>query len=325
MNAPQNFLGLNPQQLRSFEIFFPHAHDRTVKAATSGQRFVHYTGADTALKIFRTKEVWLRKSTCMNDFREIEHGFDCLNHAYKARKDEFREIFDVMFPELSSKLEEQFNGWLPHFRSDTYITCLSEHHESEDRTGRLSMWRAYGGHAGVALVLNPRVFLSASDALGAHSSPVAYLDQDEFSESFDNLLAGIQKNAEFVRSLGEDVVLHCMFTAFRLAVLCTKHPGFREELEWRVIYNPRYQPSARIRREIESVNGTPQPVCKVTLEDVPDEGLVGAAIPSLVERIIIGPSRHPDVMWEAFVDLLREIGIDAPESRVFASDIPLRR
>jgi hypothetical protein len=177
----------------------------------------------------------------------------------------------------------------------------------------------------VALVLNARVFLSPSDALGAYSSPVAYLAQNEFLESFDNLLAGVHGNAEFIRSLGEDVVLNCMFTAFRLAVLCTKHPGFREELEWRVIYSPRYQPSARIRRDIESINGTPQPVCKIALEDVPDEGLVGAAIPSLVERIIIGPSRHPDVMWEAFVDLLREIGVEAPESRVFASDIPLRR
>jgi hypothetical protein len=260
----------------------------------------------------------------MNDFREIEHGFDCLNHAYKERRDKFQAIFNDMFPEFTSKLEKQFNGWLPHFRTDTYITCLSEHHEAEDRTGRLSMWRAYGGGAGVALVLNPRVFLTPSDALQAYTSPVAYLRQEEFLQEFDNLLFGVQENAEFIRTLGEEAVLGHLFTAFRLAILCTKHPGFREELEWRVIYSPRYRPSARIRREIESINGAPQPVCKITLEDVPVEGLIGAAIPSLVERIIIGPSRHPDVIWEAFVDLLREIGVDAPESRVFASDIPLR-
>ncbi|MEA2833372.1 MAG: hypothetical protein QOG66_1574 [Methylobacteriaceae bacterium] len=324
LNAQPGIPGLTAQQSRAAKIFFPYAAEKTLAAVPAGQRFVHYTGAETALKIFRAKEVWLRKSTCMNDFREIDHGFECLNHAYKERREHFKQMLDAMFPEFTTNLENQFNGWLPHFRTDTYITCLSEHHESEDRTGRLSMWRAYGGDAGVALVLNSTVFLTPSDALKAYTSPVAYLLQDGFLREYDRLLASIEENREFVRSLGQEAVLGYIFEAFRAAILCTKHPGFREELEWRVIHSPLYRPSARIRREIEPIRGVPQPVYKIMLEDIPAEGLIGAAIPSLVDRIIIGPTRHPEVIREAFVDVLRNIGVDVPETRVFASDIPLR-
>jgi hypothetical protein len=48
-------------------------------------------------------------------------------------------------------------------------------------------------------------------------------------------------------------------------------------------------------------------------------------IPSLINRIIIGPTQYPWAMWKAFVTLLSEAGVENAASKVFTSDIPLRR
>ncbi|MEC5293455.1 MULTISPECIES: DUF2971 domain-containing protein [unclassified Aurantimonas] len=201
---------------------------------------------------------------------------------------------------------------------------MSEHEDDEDTLGRLSMWRAYAGTTGVAVVMNPTVFLAPSDALRAYSSPVAYLTPERFKQEFDEITDAIERNADFVRTMGKDDVLANVFAMMRFAVLCTKHPGFHEEREWRIIYSPTYEKSDRIEKTFVTVGGTPQPICKIPLTDVPEEDLIGASIPLLVNRIIIGPSHHGAAMQEAFVGLLNEVGVEDASSKVWISDIPLR-
>ena len=41
------------------------------------------------------------------------------------------------------------------------------------------------------------------------------------------------------QSLGRETVSASAFNMLRFAVLCTKHPGFLEEREWRIIASPR--------------------------------------------------------------------------------------
>jgi hypothetical protein len=290
MSALPTLPGLSPNEIKIFQTFHPFAFDKTAKAYESAQRFVHYTSAETALKMFRNREVWMRKSSCMNDFMEIQHGFACLRETTNAHAADLKRIFDGAFPGFIGKLEPLFNSWLPALRNDTYIACLSEHDVAEDELGRLSMWRAYGGSAGVAVVLNGAPFIRPSDALKAYTNPVAYLGLDGFDREFKRFLEGVEANAPFVKALGEQFVYARVFDVFRSAVLCTKHPGFHEEREWRVIYSPSYAKSNRIKTEIESINGTPQPICKIPLANVPEEGLTGIELPELVERVIIGPN-----------------------------------
>jgi hypothetical protein len=128
-----------------------------------------------------------------------------------------------------------------------------------------------------------------------------------------------------LKELGEDNVTTLVFEMFRSALLCTKHVGFHEEREWRVIYCPTYEKSEHIRTEIETIGGIPQPVCKVPLKDLPDENLLGIEIPSLVDRIIIGPSQYPWAARDAFIAILEEAGIKEAYKRVVISDIPLRQ
>ncbi len=293
MNQTDNSYGFSEQQMRLFAIFFPHASKRSFAALNSGQRFVYYTSAETAMHILRGNEVWMRKSSLMNDYREIEHGLDCLISAYKNNLPRLQAVFDGMFPGFCQRLEALFNGWLPNFRTDTYITCVSEHNASEDQHGRLSMWRAYGG--------------------------------ERFNREFTTLIESVESNRDFVQSLDDQIVLSNIFSAFRYAVLCTKHPGFHEEREWRIIYSPSFQKSDRVVSSVVSINGTPQSICKLPLIDVPEEGLIGLNLPKLIDRVIIGPSKFPVGIRDAFLALLTEAGVENPASKIIVSDLPLRQ
>jgi hypothetical protein len=319
------FDGLHDDQIRMFKLFHPLAFEKNTQASRDQIRFVHYTSADTAMKIIQNAEVWMRRSSVMNDFSELEYGLGCLNAAFREQHDRFKSLFDGMFSNFSDKITERFNSWVPHFRADTYIACLSEHDASEDSFGRLSMWRAYGQTTGIALVLNGGPILRPSDALKAYSSPVAYLSPTQFQIQFRRLLDGLENDLDYLRAKGEDVILNAMFAVFRSAMLCTKHPGFHEEREWRVIYSPTYMRSDRIAPDIATIGGVPQPICKIPLRDVPEENLVGIEVPTFIERVIIGPSDHPHVVGAALATRLRQAGMTDPASRIFVSDIPLRR
>ena len=307
-------------------IFFPYAHRKTREVLESGGRFVYYTSADTAASILRTRQIWMRSTMAMNDYLEVEHGFEgCLKPAYKAEPGKaLNAALDACFSGLAEELKDYFNGWLPTIRADTYISSVSEHLVAEDRHGRLSMWRAYGGPAGVALVLNGAVMFNESDVLGAYASPVAYPSPDAFASDLMGIAKNIEVEAEYVRSLGREAVKGYAFNALRFAVLCTKHPGFHEEREWRIVASPAMHPEKLPAPTVEVVRGTPQTVLKIDLQDRPEEGLVGLALPGLLNRIIIGPCEFPPIIYKALRQLLVEAGVPEPDRRIVISDIPLR-
>ncbi|MEI9406922.1 DUF2971 domain-containing protein [Mesorhizobium argentiipisi] len=187
------------------------------------------------------------------------------------------------------------------------------------------MWRAYGGATGVAVVIKGTPFLTPTDALNAYTSPVAYLSPKQFQREFERLSTGLMANADLLKRWGKTYVLNNLFDAFRAATVCTKHPGFHEEREWRVVYNPAFKKSERIKSAVEVIRGVPQIVQKIPLADVPEEGLVGITIPELVDRVIIGPTNFPFEMQEAIVDVLVANGVADAPSKVIVSDIPLRQ
>jgi hypothetical protein len=306
-------------------ILFPYMAQRTRDAIAAGGRFVYYTTADTAARILTNRQVWMRSTTAMNDYMEVEHGFECLNAAYNAEPGQvLNSALDACFSGVAAELRDLFNAWLPGIRQETYMLCVSEHLPEEDQHGRLSMWRAYGGQAGIALVLNGGVMLRESDALGAYSSPVAYLNPDAFAAEFGRIAKTIADEAGYIRTLDRETVKMHAFNMLRFAVLCTKHPGFHEEREWRVVASPTMYPSPLLTSGVEVVRGIPQTVLKIDLQNHPDEGLTGLAIPELLNRIIIGPCEFPLVVLNAFRQLLRAAEVPEPESKVFVSDIPLR-
>jgi Protein of unknown function (DUF2971) len=262
----------------------------------------------------------------MNDYREVEHGIECLVDAYRSNEEgeRFKSVVDKIFPEIRTDVETLYDGWLPHLRSSTFMMCLSEHPPEEDKYGRLSMWRAYGGNRPVAVVLHRTPFESESDALQAYTYPVLYHDPEQFRSEFGMLAARLEREADYVRGMGPERVKDFLFEIFKIYAFCIKHPGFAEEREWRVVYNPVLAASPNIISRIVSIHGLPQEVQTISLRDIPEEGLVGISIPQLIGKIIIGPNEHQLTLGRAFERLLGDAGCEHPERRVHYSWIPIR-
>ncbi|MGE0114177.1 MAG: DUF2971 domain-containing protein [Steroidobacteraceae bacterium] len=318
---------MNPddqERERLQEVFFAYARRRENTAKNSNQRFVYYTTADTALKIVERGELWMRSATVMNDFSEILHGRECLIGA--LREGGRKALSDALAPILPDFLEQVLEGLDSHsilHHKQTYLVCFSEHLPEEDAYGRLSMWRAYGGANGVALVFYGRALLSQSNALKIYSSPVAYLDAQGMRNEIVSLAQRISAERELLLKYS-DVAMGLLSNALRFAVLSTKHPAFKEEREWRVIYQPWTEISPHVSHAVETVRGLPQIVQKIPLRDIPDEGFHGANIVEGLDRVIVGPTQFPDSLLSSFSEALAKRGVREPHHRVHISNVPLR-
>ena len=294
-------------EARLESIFMPYARRQRDKFYDSGAkraaRFVHYTSAEAALKIIESKRVWMRNTTCMADYREVQHGFEMFRKFFsdEERKKEFYATLDAVSPNIAAEAVNLFDRWWGNIRFNTYITSISEHDDREDSHGRLSMWRAFGGTtARVALILNLPWFSGATEALNLAFSPVAYLQEQEAQSVMADVIRNVRANLDFLRSIERAIVVNVVFNMLAGGVTCLKHEGFLEEREWRVIYWPQRSLSPLMESSIEVVGGIPQIVYKLPLDREKSDVLADLDLARLFDRLIIGPSQFSLPMCESF-------------------------
>lgn len=223
---------------------------------------------------------------------------------------------------------EAFDGWWNSNNAlNIYVGSLSEHFRSEDQHGRLSMWRGFGNPATprVALVLSVPRETEALFGLKAMFSPVAYLTDNELDAEIVKLLANVEREAEFLRTINPDLIRDHVFAMLYAGVTCLKHEGFKEEREWRVVYHPQIARSNLMEQDLVTVNGVPQNIHKLPLDGDKDALLEDLDLKNMLERIIVGPSAYPFVLYQAFVEVLRsELNDPGAITRVVVSGIPIR-
>lgn len=305
--------------------FLPYAATAIDRVHAMGCRFAYYTTAATALQVLLGKQIWMRNTMVMNDFSEVEHGLACVVKAYNSDAgSRLKRVLDEEYPGMSAEFETLFNAWIPGFKRDTFVACLSEHPPLEDRHGRLSMWRAYGGAAGVALIVNGDVLFRPSNALAAYSSPVAYLDEGALDNDLDAVATALTQDRTLLRQLGREGAKDAMFHMLRFAAVCTKHPAFAEEKEWRVVASPALEASPLLPVELEIIGGIPQKVLKIKLENHPEQGLTGLSPAELIDRVLIGPCEHAEVIGQAIWKALESAGVPDAGNKIVYTGIPLR-
>ncbi len=312
-------------------IFMPHVRRQRDGLYASGAkptaRFVHYTSAEAALKIIVSKRVWMRNTTCMTDYREVQHGFEMLQRFFsdENRKKEFFAALDAVSPNIAAEAVHLFDSWWRDIRFNTYITSISEHDDREDLHGRLSMWRAFGSAtARIALVLKVPWFSGGAEALNLMFSPVAYLREQEAEAVMADVIGNVRANVDFLRSVERALVVNAVFNMLSAGVTCLKHEGFLKEREWRVIYAPHRSPSPLMESSIEVVGGIPQIIYKLPLDREKSDVLADLDLARLFDRVIIGPSQFSWPMYEAFTKALTARGVEQADRRVFISGIPIR-
>jgi hypothetical protein len=307
-------------------VFFPYASERITKVRAENTRFVHYTSSEVAVSILENKTVWMRNALVMNDWQEVEYGMKCFRRLRTdASWTEFCSLIDSVYEGMSQQFCEFIDTRLGLLRYETFLTSLSEHLDSEDNLGRLSMWRAYGGNNGVALVVNQAPFMYVTHISNLNSCPVLYTTQDGFVGQFSSVIENVRRCLDEVGYLGRDRIFDVLTTMYLYAVLGTKHPGFHEEREWRVIYMPWIKRPSGLKPSRRFVSVVYQTIYEVPLVHDESIGLHKADIPNLLNRLIIGPTQNSVIPFQAFTALLSDTQIEEPWKKIVVSNIPLRR
>jgi hypothetical protein len=303
-----------------------HIQQRQDELVANQLRIVHYTSTAVGLSLIRNKEVWMRNTQCMNDYAEVEHGIQEIKRffANREKSSSFWDFIENIRPGIRKEIGDYFEGWQSDLLSQTYICCLSEHSQLEDKHGRLSMWRAYGRGSGIAIVINSDVMLRESDALEAYSYPVFYWSENKAEDFFRDFCDEFTKYEEGLRACDNDEVLSMMMNFFQSFAFCLNHEGFHEEREWRVVYRPNWASSEYMKSELTAVNGVPQRIYKMPLKDIPDKKFYGVELNELIYKIIIGPCDHPLPIRDALVEALHDAKVENAHNRVTISHIPLR-
>jgi hypothetical protein len=314
-------------------IFFArqNAHEAPLFEPESNFRLAHYTSAQVGLSIIKKQELWMRNARLMEDWSELSHGFEkLLKHLGRNTTtangqrliDKVCEISHDIWSEATNRLTASFGATHSH----TYLACFTQHDIQEERDGRLSMWRAFGGIGktdAVALVIRPPFANQATRTV--FRTKVEYFSSEQFEEALGEIANSVSSNADRICKCPKYLVAHYLFEALLDVTLSLKHPAFKEEKEWRIYHT---QNGALAEPEVENcvevIRGTPQTVMKLRFGELAREGHSAYALNSIIENVIVGPSPYQDMIRNVFIEELDRHGVLNASQRVTKSGIPIR-
>lgn len=294
-------------------------HDRPLLA--------HYTSIDALNKILTSNEIWLANPLFMNDHEELRWGIENGIEEFRINK-----TLQNYLQETSSAAEFEFQlNWIyKQFDKeafDIYLFCLSRH-EREEVDGRLSMWRGYGASGdGVAIVFDTSR-ADERDDLPLILAPVHYASHDERRKWINNLAEQFTDILRDQKVAGRHEYIQAVYWLFqrlKMFALFTKHSGFAEEKEWRLVYFPdrdERKDLHQLRHFITNGRGV-EPKLRVPLGK--ETTVVGIALDDIIHSIILGPSHSTALAERSVKRMLELIGKEHLVEKTRASAIPFRR
>jgi hypothetical protein len=210
---------------------------------------------------------------------------------------------------------------------DTFIFSLSGH-DPDDTDGVLSMWRGYGANGnGAAIVINPAK-LAATDSSPLIFDQVQYRSLKERLQWLEEL---VQRIAAYVAGRTQTLDQWAMigwetFHRLKLASIFSKHIGFKEEREWRIVYMPERDHKNALKNKLSYFNGPRglEPKLKYKLEKLAGVSDAEPRLVDLTDRIILGPSRASPLLLATAERMLGSAGKPQLKGRVCVSTIPFR-
>ncbi len=288
----------------------------------------HYTSIQTLEKIVTNNEIWFSNPMLMNDMEELRFGInegDRLFHDHTVLREacgsekrylELYTAFDVYYDKLD----------LEHAK-DIYTFCLSEHDIGET-DGILSMWRGSGGNGnGAAIVLDTSKLAPIGESPFVFSK-VHYLSSEDRRSWID---AKINETAAIIRThdIPDDKLYfaaYAFFERLKVFALFTKHPGFKEEREWRIVYLPDRDKKKRIDPMLHYAVSDKGVEPKLKFKIGPLDGVTGEelSLEALVDHIILGPSAASHLAVHGIRRMLEKSGRVELAKKLIASSTPFR-
>jgi hypothetical protein len=289
----------------------------------------HYTSIDVLEKIMKTGELWFSNPLFMNDLEEVRFGVQQGARLFWQNQ----LVVDACgSPNRSQILAHAFSHYYNQFDQehafDTYVFCLSQH-EPTNTDGRLSMWRGYGGQGnGAALVFNTNFVTESKETSPLILTRVYYASAEKRIEWLNTKLTRwceIFKNAS-IPDNQLHVAAYALFYTIKFFALKSKHDGFKEECEWRIIYMPEHDRhgtfSGKIRQHYLIGKRGVEPKLVFKIEPLyPDQTWTFFDI---LDRIILGPSLSSWLARRSVERMLEAVNKPEFRQKVSASQIPLR-
>jgi Protein of unknown function (DUF2971) len=283
----------------------------------------HYTGAAAIRGILQSGRVWASGAQYMNDWMEVVYGYDIIMNGLRelVEKRQVPERSRAVFADALRLMESPESPFV-----DAYFAAFCE------KGNLLSQWRAYAGTQGFAIEFDPLVIkgeLTLTTHAPARNLRLAKVEYDPKKQrkNFDQMIEELCDTIEGTgldKSNGTPPTL----VEFSRMVLSSwaatvKHPGFEEEQEWRVIFQPLITAEEKYLSTREFVVRLEGPEFVTHVEFMPDKKVLGRRGHLLpIQSIICGPSVTMRTTMRALEILLRNNGYD--DVTIRKSEIPAR-
>jgi len=274
-------------------------------------RLFHYTSQAGLLGIVSSNVLWATNALYLNDSSELAYGLSVAREQISAlarRSDlitEFLRRGELLLDWATLLPNRQF-----------YACCFCEDSDL------LSQWRCYadrgGGYAiGFDIEDLARAGLKKHLSLfpveygsGPHSRLLTH-DLEAACDALEHCSQQSPGNEEqLLSAASEELKLTLIYR-----VLSLKHPGFKEEREWRILAN--FHPTDPSRLRFRPGQTTVVPYIELGISDL---GVSSAKLP--IREVVHGPSAHPQLASQSLASLFEKQGFDIPAIR--SSTIPLR-
>ena len=285
----------------------------------------HYTSILTLERIAQTGEIWFSNPLYMNDVDELRYGMNLGLHAVRSHTGLREACPPAHYNALLDAFDALFTAFDSESAFDVYVFSCSHHDDAIGDDGLLSMWRGYGGDGnGVAIVFDLQPLLAADSPLLVHQ--VRYLSYEESEAWMERKLQGF---ADALRHAGGPVggmeaAAASLFERIKLFALFTKHRGFHEEREWRLVYLRERDRQGLFTQQLHYAIGPRgiEPRLRFTPNALGAAHL-GSSLQQMVRRIILGPVLATPLALRS-VERMLELYQPAWADRVRRSSTPYR-
>ncbi|MBB6249521.1 DUF2971 domain-containing protein [Nitrospirillum iridis] len=316
------------------KLFYEH-YDSIANLAAMEARpslLAHYTSLSAIECILKSNEIWFANPLFMNDFQEVRFGF------IEGRNLVDRELMALaqVSDDARRRVPIFLNAFMHYFKDydenrlfNLFIFCLSEF-DRDSPDGRLSMWRGYGGNGSGAAIVFRTDFVNLNMASPFLICRVSYGTDEARLDRIRSIvtLAKEQVAGSLIPDDQLYVLAYETFHILRLFALTSKHHGFSEEREWRVIYLPERDTPDRLSEYLTYIvgKGGVEPRLRHPLKPInlPDGTTYDWSFEDVVDRILLGPSQATPLAIKGFAGMLKALKRDALVSKIAASQIPFR-
>jgi len=300
----------------------PSSEERIVSGVVPETAFVgepggllyHYTSFDGLLGILRSGKLWASSIHHLNDAREITFALDKFAEIVKEEIEREPGRFDKDTLTGLARVIDSLR--LVTARVGLQMNIVYEFVATFSEDGDLlSQWRGYcPGYGGVSIGFNPQELRSLGDRHGFDLGPCRY---DEAGQT--KLLRDLMEQGavfahdqpevgydgiapEITRALyGHYNILWPVHPQLLQVAAIIKHPGFKEEKEWRLVSKPGAANSLEL--DFRASPTTIVPYLSIPLAR--DEG--DTTLP--IDKIVVGPGPQQRLTMVSVEKLLWEYGL----------------